>query len=158
MTAADYHSDADALAATARTAADPAVARIGFTCRTAVGGRGAVRALAEWARRFNLSEPEFQILWCLRSPALEGLDQSTLARRLAYSPAQVSATVERLRAAGWIVQRQAQRDRRRHLWQLSETGRNHLNEMLAAAGYLCFDLGDELQPPLIEHDARKGAA
>jgi DNA-binding MarR family transcriptional regulator len=123
-------------ATAARLPADAVIARIGLTCRTASGGRRAVRALAEWAHSFQLTEPDFQVLWCLRLQDIGGLDQTTLARELAYSPAQVSATVERMRAAGWIIQRQTRADRRRHLWQLSESGQRLLNEMLAAAGLL----------------------
>ena len=62
------------------------------------------------------------MLWCLRDGVASGFDQTTLARRLAYSPAQVSATVERLRARGWIAQQSASGDRRRNLWHLSEAG------------------------------------
>ena len=61
--------------------------------------------LAAWARSFDLSEPELQLLWCLRQEPGEGVDQTTIAQRLVFSPAQVSAMVERLRRQGWIIQR-----------------------------------------------------
>jgi DNA-binding MarR family transcriptional regulator len=118
------------------SAADAAVRRIGFTCRTAVDGRRAARVLAEWAQRFALSEPEFQILWCLRSHRGDGLDQTGLAKMLACSAAQISATVEHLRSKEWISQRQKQDDRRRHVWILAEGGAKLLDEMLLAVGYL----------------------
>jgi DNA-binding MarR family transcriptional regulator len=95
-----------------------------------VDGRRAARALADWARRFKLSEPEFLVLWCLRDATADGVDQTTIAHWLALSPAQVSATVERLRAEGSIVREAVPGDRRRHLWQLSASGRGKLIKML----------------------------
>jgi DNA-binding MarR family transcriptional regulator len=112
--------------------------RIGFTCRTAADGRRAIRALGEWSERFEISEPEFQVLWCLNAPSGAGCDQTTIARELACSPAQISATVERMRARGWITQQNAPGDRRRRLWQLSATGQALLAEMLRAAGELRY--------------------
>ena len=47
--------------------------------------------LSDWARRFDLSEPEFLVLWCLRMSTVDGVDQTTIAQWLALSPAQVSA-------------------------------------------------------------------
>jgi DNA-binding MarR family transcriptional regulator len=117
--------------------------RIGFTCRCAADGRRAIRALSEWSGRFELSEPEFQILWCLKSPSGEGFDQTTLARRLACSPAQISATVERMRAEGWITQQSAPGDRRRHLWQLTVRGQELLIDMLRAADHLQYPSDDD---------------
>jgi DNA-binding MarR family transcriptional regulator len=116
--------------------AESDIHRVGITCRTAVDGRRAIRALAEWAQQFELAEPEFQVLWCLRWGPADGLDQTTLAKRLACSPAQVSATVERLRSRGWISQHQLPDDRRRNLWQLSAGGNDLLEKMVTAAGYL----------------------
>jgi DNA-binding MarR family transcriptional regulator len=136
VTAADYDYGHTVPATPAFSAADAAIRRVGLTCRTAVEGRRAARALAEWARRFTLSEPEFQVLWCLRGEAVEGLDQKALATRLACSPAQVSSTVEQLRARDWIAQRHRPNDRRRHVWQLSAEGTALLAEMLVAVGYL----------------------
>jgi DNA-binding MarR family transcriptional regulator len=112
--------------------------RINITCRTATDGRRAIRALGEWSERFQLSEPEFQILWCLRSASGHGCDQTTIARQLACSAAQISATVERMRARGWITQQNAPRDRRRRLWQLSTQGQSLLEEMLSAANELRY--------------------
>ena len=112
--------------------------RIGFTCRTAADGRRAVRALGEWSERFATSEPEFQVLWCLKSASPNGCDQTTIARELACSPAQISTTVERMRASGWITQQAAPGDRRRRLWQLSPQGDALLAKMLRAADELRY--------------------
>jgi DNA-binding MarR family transcriptional regulator len=112
------------------------IRRVGVTCRTAAEGRRAARALAEWAQRFELGEPDAQVLWCLRRGPAGGLDQTTLAKQLACSPAQVSATVERMRSRGWITPWQRPGDRRRNLWRLSPDGNRLVDEMLAAAGFL----------------------
>jgi len=118
------------------SAADVVVRHIAETCRLAIDGRLAARSLADWTQRFKLGESEFQLLWCLRFAPRDGLDQSTIARQLAFSPAQVSATVERARARDWIWQGSTASDRRRHLWQLSAGGRELLDEMLQAASLL----------------------
>lgn len=117
------------------------------TCRRAVGGRIAARALAEWARPFELSEPELQVLWRLREAVDNGLDQTTLAERIALSPALLSAIVERLRARCWIVPQVHPGDRRRRLWQLTDEGRAVLIEMLRNV--------DRLRP---QSDEREAAA
>ena len=79
----------------------------------AIEGRRAGRMIAAWAKAFDLSEPELQLLWCLRQELGDGVDQTTISTRLAFSPAQVSAMVERLRAHGLIIQRLTVGDRRR---------------------------------------------
>ena len=112
---------------------------VGRACSVAADGRRAARALGQWCEQFQLSEPEFQVLWCLRDKADSGFDQTTLARRLAYSTAQVSATVEKLRARGWITQQAADRDRRRNLWHLSAAGGGMIVEMLRAAPELRWE-------------------
>ncbi len=94
----------------------------GTFCEIVVGRRAA-RVWADWSRRLGLNETDLQLLWGLERAAPERLDQSTLATRLAISPAQVSVTVERLRASGWIGQSHSVADRRRNLWQLTAEGR-----------------------------------
>jgi DNA-binding MarR family transcriptional regulator len=113
---------------------------VGRACHIAADGRRAARALGQWCRRFEIAEPEFQVLWCLRDTASGGVDQTMLARRLAYSPAQVSSTVERLRERGWIAQQSVDGDRRRNLWHLSAIGGGVLAEMLLAAPELRMEL------------------
>ena len=84
------------------TAADSqfseAALRIERMCQAAVEGRLASRSLTLWAKSFDLGEPELQVLWCLHQESSDGVDQTTIARELAFSPAQVSSTVERLRS------------------------------------------------------------
>jgi DNA-binding MarR family transcriptional regulator len=115
------------------------VGGVGRACSVAADGRRAARALGHWCERFQLSEPEFQVLWCLRDRVGGGFDQTTLARRLAYSTAQVSATVEKLRARGWIMQQAANGDRRRNLWHLSTAGSGMIVEMLRVAHELRWE-------------------
>jgi DNA-binding MarR family transcriptional regulator len=117
-----------------------AAGEISHACYVASNGRRAARALGQWCRRFELAEPEFQVLWQLQVEATSGFDQTTMARRLAYSPAQVSATVERLRAQGWIVQQATEGDRRRNRWHLTETGGRLVAEMLSAVTELRSEL------------------
>jgi DNA-binding MarR family transcriptional regulator len=102
-------------------------------CQTAIDGRRAVRLLARWARRFQLSESELQILWCLCGVVGPGVDQTTLATQLALSPPQVSACVEKLRARELIVACDARGDRRRRLWQSSASGSSVVEEIVQAA-------------------------
>jgi DNA-binding MarR family transcriptional regulator len=91
-------------------------------CQTAIDGRRAARTLTQWAERFQLSESELHILSCLSRKADQGVDQTTLATSLAFSPPQVSACVEKLRVRGLIAHCEASGDRRRRLWQLSADG------------------------------------
>jgi DNA-binding MarR family transcriptional regulator len=113
--------------------------RVDQACHTAISGRRASRALAEWAKRFGLSEAEFQVLWRLRTPAGLSLDQTALAAELAFSPAQISATVERLKLRGWICAVGAAGDRRRHLWHLTAVGQEVVAQLLKTAPALRFD-------------------
>jgi DNA-binding MarR family transcriptional regulator len=113
---------------------------VGRACNIAADGRRAVRALGQWCQRFEITEPEFQVLWCLRNEANGGFDQTTLARWLAYSPAQVSSTVERLRTRGWIAQQIVDGDRRRNMWRLTASGGSLVAEMLHATAELQSEL------------------
>jgi DNA-binding MarR family transcriptional regulator len=138
VTASDSNPGGGQANSDAPSADNSDLRRVSVTCRSAADGRRAIRALGEWSSRFELSEPEFQILWCLKSTSGDGCDQTTISRQLACSPAQISATVERMRAEGWITQQNSPGDRRRRLWQLSPTGQKLLAEMLRAADQLRF--------------------
>jgi DNA-binding MarR family transcriptional regulator len=61
---------------------------------------------------------------------------------LACSPAQISATVERLRAQGQICALAGSADRRRHRWQLSPSGQELVDRMLADATLLRYASND----------------
>jgi DNA-binding MarR family transcriptional regulator len=92
---------------------------VGQLCRAAIEGRHASKRVGALAKQFELTEPELEILWCLARANCAGVDQTTLAGQLAFSPAQVSACVEKLRLRGLIAHQEARGDRRRHLWQLT---------------------------------------
>ena len=119
------------MTAAASTANDTATLRVDGACLMAIEGRRAGRMIAAWAKSFDLSEPELQLLWCLRQEPGDGFDQTTIAQRLAFSPAQVSAMVERLRLSGLIMQRLTVGDRRRHQWRLSGDGQAIVDQLLA---------------------------
>jgi DNA-binding MarR family transcriptional regulator len=104
------------------------IAHVDGTCSVAIRGRRAARVVAEWAKRFGLTEAELQLLWRLRTAPDAGLDQTTLADALAFSPAQISASVERLRSRGLICATTSS-DRRRRYWQLSAAGRELLEQI-----------------------------
>jgi DNA-binding MarR family transcriptional regulator len=111
-----------------------AYARVETTCQTVVNGRRAARILGGWSELLQLTEPEVQILWCLRDAATQGVDQTTLATQLAFSPALISACVEKLRARDLITNCGAPGDRRRRLWQLTAGGCDSLQKIVEAAG------------------------
>ncbi|MCI0334635.1 MAG: MarR family winged helix-turn-helix transcriptional regulator [Planctomycetes bacterium] len=143
MTATDGNSgDFAPVRASDARGHDAVVGHVDQTCSAASTGRRAARALAEWSKRFRLTEAEFQLLWRLRAAPGEGIDQTTLANALAFSPAQISASVERLRAKGWVSASSATGDRRRHHWQLSATGRELLNNMLSDTALLRYPLAE----------------
>jgi DNA-binding MarR family transcriptional regulator len=118
---------------------EAAIEQVDRTCHVAILGRHASRALAAWAKPFGITEAELQLLWRLRSAPSIGVDQTSLAKALAFSPAQISACVERLSAQAWIVARTADADRRRNLWQLSEHGSKLLDQMASTAALLHCD-------------------
>jgi DNA-binding MarR family transcriptional regulator len=136
LTAPELKSCADSAGADGVSAGEVLIEQLARLCKSAIGGRRAARALADWAKRFGLSEAEFHVLWQLRAAPAEGLDQTTLAADLAFSPAQVSATVERLRCRDLVFSQIARGDRRRHLWRLSGSGQGLIEVMLSAAALL----------------------
>lgn len=110
-----------------------AAARVDEACHSAIVGRRAARLVAEWGKRLRLTEAELQILWRLSSSPVGGLDQTALANALAFSPAQISASVERLRARGCVCPTATVADRRRRHWQLADAGRELLQRLTITA-------------------------
>jgi DNA-binding MarR family transcriptional regulator len=102
-------------------------------CCAAIDGRRAAKSLSALAKQFELTEPELEILWCLRQANHDGVDQTTLAARLVLSPAQISACVEKLRLRGLILHQDEVGDRRRHLWQLRPQTIELLDKIATAA-------------------------
>jgi DNA-binding MarR family transcriptional regulator len=116
-----------------RHPSEAADGRLEHVCQTAIDGRRAVQKLTAWSHRFKFSESELQILSYLSSAVGLGIDQTTLAASLAFSPPQVSACVEKLRARGLIANHEARGDRRRRLWQLSADGIAMLQQVATVA-------------------------
>ncbi|MCC9606386.1 MarR family winged helix-turn-helix transcriptional regulator [Blastopirellula sp. JC732] len=79
------------------------------------------RALAEALSDAQLSENEFLVLAAYDDVA-NPPSQRQLADRLAVSPAQISAIVERLRQREWIDAQRDPHDRRRQQWRLTDAG------------------------------------
>lgn len=127
-------------------------------CRAAADGRRTARMLSHWLKRFDLSEPEFQVLWQLRRVPGIAFDQRTLAKETALSPALVSATVERLRRRGWMSHDCDESDRRRHLWYLTDAGRSQLALTLGEAHLLVDSAASVLQRVSAGAAERKEAA
>jgi DNA-binding MarR family transcriptional regulator len=130
-----------------RSAASPAPAeaarRIDDACRQAVLGKLAARSIARWLSGFELGEVEFRLLWLLHTDGSRGAetkasaaewDQAALAERLAVSPAQISAVVDRLRSADRLAAVVPAGDRRRQLWRLTPSGRALVQSVVAAVG------------------------
>jgi len=109
--------------------ADP----VGRMCCAAIDGRRAAKSLSALSKRFEITEPELEILWCVGEAGNGGVDQTTLAARLVFSPAQVSACVEKLRVRSLIAHQEAPGDRRRHVWHLSPEAIELLAKLTTAA-------------------------
>jgi DNA-binding MarR family transcriptional regulator len=121
---------------------------VGQLCCATIEGRRAAKTLGALSKQFELSEPEFELLWCLQKVASDGFDQKSLAGRLGFSPAQVSACVEKLRQRGLIACQNIPGDRRRHLWLLTGQGNELLNAAVRAASS-----AEPLQPVTAQAEA-----
>jgi DNA-binding MarR family transcriptional regulator len=148
-------AESRALALAASGAAS--VARIDAACQLAAGGKLAARDIAAWLRGFQVTEPEFRLLWLLSQsggerPAHHTFDQAELAELLVVSPAQVSGAVERLRALKMLDRTVDQRDRRRQLWRLADGGRDLLSDVVASVAGIDGSLNRQtplLAPPYV---------
>ena len=116
------------------------IQRIDRVCRCIATGRALARQLAAALRKHDYGETEFRLLWLLRErsdiSAAASTEQSALAEQLGISPAQVSAIVEKLRTQRAITPVTDRKDRRRQLWQLTASGREGFEAIVAAVGPL----------------------
>lgn len=110
---------------------EPAARLIELAERILVCGRMFRDELTQQTGRWQLSGPEFSVLWVCRGAPSAGLGQSEFAAKLAVSAAKVSGLVERLRRQGLLEGRRAEADRRRQLWRLTTAGRARLQAVLA---------------------------
>jgi DNA-binding MarR family transcriptional regulator len=153
-------AESSALALAASGAAS--VARIDAACQLAAGGKLAARDIAAWLRGFQVTEPEFRLLWLLSQsggnhPTHHTFDQAELAELLVVSPAQVSGAVERLRSLKMLERTVDQCDRRRQLWRLADGGRELLTAVIANVAGIDGSLSRRI-PPLAPPCALEGAA
>ncbi|MFI4877181.1 MAG: MarR family winged helix-turn-helix transcriptional regulator [Blastopirellula sp. JB062] len=86
------------------------------------------RMLAAALRDAPLSENEFLVLAAYADDQ-DPPSQRELAERLAVSPAQISALVERLRQREWIDSQRDPHDRRRQRWSLTTAGLSVVKEI-----------------------------
>lgn len=97
--------------------------------RLIAAGRAMARQLGSFVRNYGINETEFRLLWLLLD--VSALDQKHIAGELALSPAQVSGLVERFRRHGLLVASSVSEDRRRKIWQLSLSGRELAQKIVA---------------------------
>ena len=117
---------------------------VSATEQLTASGRILRRALAPVAAQRQLSESQLWLLLaCCRAPT-EGLGQSQLASRLAASPAQISAQVERLRAGGLVEARRDQSDRRRQFWRPTPAGEAAIRQVLMSIADWAADMDRQL--------------
>jgi DNA-binding MarR family transcriptional regulator len=86
-----------------------------------------VAIFSEETAAFGVTPVQFAILSVLhRAP---GIDQITLAQRVAFDAATIGSVVSRLITKGWVHRQAAERDRRRKLLWLTEAGSEALRGM-----------------------------
>lgn len=86
-----------------------------------------VAIFSEETAAFGVTPVQFAILSVLqRAP---GIDQITLAQRVAFDAATIGSVVTRLMTKGWVHRQAAERDRRRKLLRLTPAGDEALRGM-----------------------------
>lgn len=90
----------------------------------------AVAAFAREVGAFDITPVQFGLLHVLAGSP--GLDQVTLAKRVALDAATSGSVISRLEAKGWIVRTPDAHDRRRKLLQITPAGQDVLAAMTAA--------------------------
>lgn len=79
-----------------------------------------VAVFAEETAAFGVTPVQFAILSTLRDA--QGIDQITMAERVAFDPATIGSVIGRLEAKGWLRRESATNDRRRKLLWLTPEG------------------------------------
>ena len=75
-----------------------------------------------------------------------GIDQITLAKRVAFDPATSGSVIGRLESKGWVARRADETDRRRKLLVLTPTGLEALARMQADVARVQADILSPLAP------------
>jgi len=122
-------------------------------CRRIADGRRLARQLALVVREHALSEAEFRLLWLLRETAQASLEQSELVQGLGISSAQVSALVEKLRVQQILALSTDEKDRRRKLWQLTASGREHFESVIQTVEWCVFPAVSDISSRSFREDA-----
>ena len=90
----------------------------------------AVGIFSECLSEADITPVQFAILNALRDTP--GIDQVTLAKRVAFDPATSGSVIGRLEAKGWLVRQSHATDRRRKLLVITSQGIDALANMQAA--------------------------
>jgi DNA-binding MarR family transcriptional regulator len=93
----------------------------------------------------DVTPVQFAILNALQDSP--GIDQITLAKRVAFDPATSGSVIGRLESKGWVARRADEVDRRRKLLVLTPAGRDALLNMRADVAKVQADILSPLTPP-----------
>jgi len=93
----------------------------------------------------DVTPVQFAILNALRDSP--GVDQITLANRVAFDPATSGSVIGRLESKGWVERRSDSVDRRRKLLVLTPEGHMALTGMLSAVAAVQADILSPLSAP-----------
>jgi hypothetical protein len=92
----------------------------------------------------DVTPVQFAILNALQDTP--GIDQSTLAKQVAFDPATSGSVIGRLENKGWVARRPDETDRRRKLLVLTPTGGQALAGMRSAVAQVQSDILSPLEP------------
>ncbi len=92
----------------------------------------------------DVTPVQFAILNALQDSP--GIDQITLAKRVAFDPATSGSVIGRLENKGWVARRADEIDRRRKLLVLTPAGRDALLSMRADVAKVQADILSPLTP------------
>ena len=109
----------------------------------------AVAAFAREVGDVDITPVQFGLLHVLAS--CPGLDQITLAKRVALDAATSGSVISRLEAKGWIVRSADTQDRRRKLLQITPAGEQVLAGITAAV----VEAQAQMLSPLPERDQQQ---
>lgn len=93
----------------------------------------------------DVTPVQFAILNALQDTP--GVDQITLAKRVAFDPATSGSVIGRLESKGWVARRADEVDRRRKLLVLTSEGEKALTGMHAAVAVVQAEILSPLAPP-----------
>jgi DNA-binding MarR family transcriptional regulator len=93
----------------------------------------------------DVTPVQFAILNALQDTP--GVDQITLAKRVAFDPATSGSVIGRLESKGWVARRADEVDRRRKLLVLTQEGLQALGGMQAAVAAVQAEILSPLAPP-----------